>query len=121
MRERDRLCIFGEGCIQCSVEMHFEQTDAANASSIQKFPMIDQARLFENGQLPLQSPQHTSEHLCLLFFGGIIAGKMDIDTPASQLRVDFPKGTKFVGAYENVAHPRQILKIFQMIKLILES
>src|SRR5450759_1273663 len=97
--------------------MHLEQPDAANASSIQKFPMLDQRWFFLNWKLPLQSPQHTSEHLCLFFFGGIIAGKMDIDTAARQLRIDFAKRTHLIRSYQDVTHTRCILEILSLIHI----
>jgi hypothetical protein len=53
MHECDRFGTFGQCHIQCSIQMHFEQTDAANASRVQKFPVIHQMRLFFNGELSL--------------------------------------------------------------------
>src|SRR5258707_10734692 len=101
--------------------MQFQQTDATNASSIQELPVLNEMWFFGNWELPLQRPQDATEHLRIFLFGCIIAREMDIDAPASQLRVDFPKGTKVVGAYQNVTDPGQVLEIFQVIELVLKS
>src|SRR5713101_6926128 len=116
-----RLTLFRERHVQRSVEMEFQQTDTSNASGVQKLPTLNELWFFFNRELSLQGPEHTAKDLSLLLLGCIITRKMDIHTATRQLRIDFPKGTKFVGPDQNMAHASHILKIFQLIKLVLES
>src|SRR5207248_2387963 len=120
MRKGHRLLLFRESEGECSIQMHFDQADASNTASIQKFPLINELGLLFYRKLPLKCPQHAPKRLCLLFSGGIIPRKVNIDAPTGQLRIDFPKGTEVVGAHQKMADPAKILKIFEVIKLILE-
>src|SRR5258708_11542601 len=120
MRKGHRLLLFRESEVECSIQMHFDQADASNTASIQKFPLLNELRLLFHGKLPLECPQHTPERLGLRIDGGIVPRKVNSDTPAGKLCVDFPKGTKLVGADKEVAYPGEIFKILEMIKLILE-
>src|SRR6266702_5480671 len=120
MRKLNRLLLFRESEVERSIQMHFDQADASNTASIQKFPLLNQLRLLFYWKLPLECPHDTTERLRLFFFSGIIPRKVNIDTPTGQLGIDFPKGTKLVGAHQKMAYPGEIFKIFEMIKLILE-
>ena len=82
MRQGDRLLLFRESEIECSIQMHFDQTDASNTASIQKFPVINELGLLFYRKLPLKCLQHAPKRLRLLFLGGIIPRKVNIDAPA---------------------------------------
>src|SRR5258708_4723064 len=99
--------------------MHFQQTNASNASSIQELPMLEQIWLFLDGKLSLQCPQDTLKCCCILFISGIISGEMDIYAATSKLSVHFSKWSHFIGADQNVTDTRFILKMFEMIELVL--
>src|SRR6266550_7678922 len=113
MRKGHGLLLFceSEGEGECSIQMHFDQTNASNTASRQKFPLINEFRLLFYRKLPLKCPQHATKRLRLLFIGGIIPRKVNIDAPTGQLRIHFSKGTKFVGAHQKMADPSKILKI----------
>ena len=77
--------------------------------------MFNEMRLFGNRELSLQGPEHTTEHLSIFFIGGIIARKMDINTPTGQLCIHASERSHLVGADQNMAHPSGILEMFEVI------
>src|SRR2546422_10226133 len=116
MVEGDSVCSFFERSIEGTVEMKLEQADASDTTCVQKLPvLLGQEWLFLDWQLPLQGPQDTFEHQAVFFLRHIVTREMDIDAPAGQLRIDFPKRAHFIGTYQNMADSRGILKVFEMI------
>src|SRR2546422_65447 len=121
MRFCDRPGSLCQRQIERLIEMHFQKANTANAACIQEFPMaLSKQWLLFHRHLSLQGPQHTSEELAVLFFHEIIAREMDIDAPASQLRVDLPEGAHIIRPHEYVADPCEILEMFQVIEMVLE-
>src|SRR5258708_29322971 len=116
MVKGDGASSFFERAIEGAVEMEFEQADAPDAACIQKLPVLfSQERLFLDRQLPLQGPQDTFEYQTVFFLRHIVTWEVDIDTPASQLWIDFTEGSHFIGSYKDMADSRGILKVFEMI------
>src|SRR6266571_6567002 len=112
MVECDGARPFFERAIQCTIEMKLEQANTANTAHVQKLPvLLGQERLFLDRQLPLQGPQDTFEHQTVFFLGHIVARKVNIDAPASQLWIDLTEGSHFIRPHENMADPSGILKV----------
>src|SRR5579864_6628085 len=82
--------------------------------------MLEQIWLFFDGKLSLQCPQDTLKCSCILFFGRIISGEMDILAATGQLSIHLSEWSHFIGANQNVADPRFILEMFEVIELALE-
>src|SRR6266699_4832454 len=107
MRKCYCLFLFRQSKSERSIQMHFDQADASDTASIQKFPLLNELGLLFHRKLTLECPQHAPKRLRLLFMGGVIARKVNIDAPTGQLCIDFPKGTKFVGAHQKMADPSE--------------
>src|SRR5258708_20492997 len=101
--------------------MQFEQSDTAKAPGIQHFPVLlnEQWLDFER-ELSLECPQDTAKFFAIFLFGRIVATKMDIHTPACQLRRDCAEASHFVGTPKHMTHPSAIFQIFEMIWLALQ-
>jgi hypothetical protein len=121
VRQRHRFRFFCQCQIQGSIEVHFQESNTANTSRIQKLPVFEKLRLFLDRELSLQGPHHAPKRLSILIDSRIISGKVDIDAPARQLCVHFPKRAHLVGTYQNMTHPGGILKMFEVIELALEA
>src|SRR5437588_7502109 len=121
MSQRHGFRFFGQGQVQRSIEMHFEPPNTPNTSCIQKLPVIEQRRLFLNWELSLQGPDHTLKYLGIRLDGSIIAGEMDIDTPACQVGVGLPERSHLVGADQDMADSNSILEMLEVVEVTLEA
>src|SRR6266487_6064009 len=119
MRQCNGFRSFCQCQTQCSIEMHFQESDTANAACIQKLPVIEQLRFFLDWELSLQRPHDTLKHLSIFVVRCSIAGKVDIYAAAGQLCIDFAKRTHLIRPNQDVACPSGILEMFEMIELTL--
>src|SRR5258708_1032106 len=74
---------------------------------------------FEWG-LWLKCRQDSGKFFAIFLFSRIVATKMDIHTPASQLGRDGAEASHFVGTHKHMTHTSTVFQIFQMIELVLE-
>ena len=96
MRQRHRFGLLGQGEIERSIQMHFQQSNAPDTASIQKLPLLDQNGFLLDWQLPLQGPHDTLECLGIGIDGGIIAGEVNIHAATRQLGIDLPERTHLI-------------------------
>src|SRR6266567_892121 len=86
MRFGDRLTMFRQCQGKRSDEVQLEQSDTAQAPSIQHFPVLRNWQWLDfERKVPLECPQDTAKFFAIFLFGRIVATKMDIHTPACQL------------------------------------
>src|SRR2546429_4275113 len=122
MRFRDGLSLLREREGECPVQVEFQQSNAAEAACVQRFPvLLCKQRLFCHGKLPLQGPQSASEFFTFLFFLGIIAREMHIDPTTRQLWSGSAKTSHFVSSDQHMTNASAIFQVFEMIELILQS
>src|SRR6266702_8023923 len=118
MRFSDRLGLFRKRQGKRSDEVQLEQSDTAQAPGIHHFPvLLDEQWLDFERELPLECPQDTAKFFAIFLFRRIVATKMDIHTPACQLRRDGAEASYFVGTHQHMTHPSPVFQIFQMVEL----
>src|SRR5271157_2070737 len=118
----DRLGTLRQGKVECSVEVQLEQADTSDTACIQKFPvMFCKQRFFDNGHLSLQSPQHTTEDLTVIFIDEIIAREMHIHASTSKLSVHLAEGSHLIRSHQHMTHTGHIFNGLEMIKIVLKT